>query len=246
MNRSEINRRIDDALGFFERYGTRLPPWARWTPEQWAAAGPEADEIRRNRLGWDLTDFGSGSFELLGLLLFTIRNGRIEQGRPVSAKTYAEKAMIALPGQLTPWHFHWSKTEDIINRGGGRLVVEVGWATPDEKAISPEPITVQVDGIDRTVPARGQVFLEPGESITLLPKMYHAFFADPLGEAVLIGEVSTVNDDTTDNCFLEPLGRFPTIEADEPARYWLCFEYPAAPGAGTGAGAGAATAGNSL
>ena len=44
----------------------------------------------------------------------------------------------------------------------------------------------------------------------------------------LIGEVSMCNDDNTDNRFLKPLGRFPTIEEDEPAYRLLCTEYPAA------------------
>ena len=44
----------------------------------------------------------------------------------------------------------------------------------------------------------------------------------------LIGEVSMVNDDTNDNRFYEPQGRFPTIEEDEPPLYLLCHEYPAA------------------
>jgi len=34
-----------------------------------------------------------------------------------------------------------------------------------------------------------------------------------------VGEVSSVNDDTCDNRFLEELPRFPAIEEDEPVRY---------------------------
>ena len=46
---------------------------------------------------------------------------------------------------------------------------------------------------------------------------WHAFWGE--GADVLIGEVSTVNDDETDNVFHEPLARFSEIEADaEPAR----------------------------
>ena len=41
----------------------------------------------------------------------------------------------------------------------------------------------------------------------------------------MIGEVSTVNDDTNDNRFLEPLGRYPSIDEDEKAAYLLCNEY---------------------
>ena len=45
---------------------------------------------------------------------------------------------------------------------------------------------------------------------------------------MLIGEVSAVNDDKTDNCFAEKMGRFPKIEEDEPALHLLCNEYPLA------------------
>ena len=33
--------------------------------------------------------------------------------------------MIVEENQETPMHFHWSKMEDIINRGGGNLVIEL-------------------------------------------------------------------------------------------------------------------------
>ena len=36
------------------------------------------------------------------------------------------------------------------------------------------------------------------------------------------------NDDENDNRFYEPIGRFPTIEEDEPAYRLLCNEYPKA------------------
>lgn len=41
------------------------------------------------------------------------------------------------------------------------------------------------------------------------------------GERVLVGEVSMVNDDVTDNRFYLEMGRFPTVEEDEPALYLL-------------------------
>lgn len=64
MKRSEINKIIVDALEFADKMNFRLPPFARWTPEQWAAVADnrEYDEIRDNMLGWDITDFGSGDY----------------------------------------------------------------------------------------------------------------------------------------------------------------------------------------
>jgi D-lyxose ketol-isomerase len=45
---------------------------------------------------------------------------------------------------------------------------------------------------------------------------------------VLLGEVSTCNDDKNDNRFYEDLGRFPTLEEDEEPYRLLCTEYPKA------------------
>jgi D-lyxose ketol-isomerase len=42
---------------------------------------------------------------------------------------------------------------------------------------------------------------------------------------VLVGEVSRVNDDQVDNRFYEPVGRFPTVEEDEPPLYLLMNDY---------------------
>nr|VFK42548.1 MAG: Protein of unknown function (DUF1498) [Candidatus Kentron sp. SD]VFK48520.1 MAG: Protein of unknown function (DUF1498) [Candidatus Kentron sp. SD] len=53
--------------------------------------------------------------------------------------------------------------------------------------------------------------------------MYHRFYGEKA--KVLVGEVSSVNDDTTDNRFLEPVGRFPEIEEDEAPMHLLCTEY---------------------
>ena len=119
MKRSQIDALIGEAIGLFESHGFKLPPFAFWKTEQWAAMGHEADGIREAGLGWDLTDFGAGAFERLGLLLFTVRNGLVDDP---DGKTYCEKIMVVQPEQVTPMHFHHAKTEDIINRGGGNLV----------------------------------------------------------------------------------------------------------------------------
>jgi D-lyxose ketol-isomerase len=225
MKRSHINALIRDAEGFFAEHRFPLPPFARWTPEEWEARGAEADEVRERRLGWDLTDFGSGDFENTGLLLVTLRNG--DPKDPNAARNYAEKIMIVGEDQVTPWHFHWSKSEDIINRGGGHLVIEVAWATDDDAGLADREVVISCDGVTRTVPPRGHIVLEPGESVTLQPRLYHTFYGEPDRGRVLVGEVSRTNDDNMDNRFLEPLGRFPEIEEDEAPYRVLCNEYPA-------------------
>lgn len=224
MTRSEINRRIASARSFFEQHSFRLPPFAFWTPKQWRKAGPEANEIRANKLGWDLTDFGSGDFSKVGLLLFTIRNGNLKA--PKNVKNYAEKIMIVEENQVTPFHFHWQKTEDIINRGGGNLVIEL-YNSNAADDFTQERIPVSCDGVLRTVEPGGKVVLNPGESITLTPRLYHKFYGQAKAGRVLVGEVSSVNDDATDNRFKDPIGRFPKIEEDEAPLHFLCNEYPA-------------------
>lgn len=225
MKRSEINRYLDEAADFFARHRFHLPPFAFWTPQQWRTVGPEADEIRTCRLGWDLTDFCAGRFEQVGLTLFTLRNGR--PGSVEHPKVYAEKIMMVREGQVTPFHFHWKKTEDIINRGAGVLVVELYNCDAAEQ-FTDAPVRVSCDGLVSEVPAGGKVELGPGESITLPPRLYHSFHAKKGMGHALIGEVSSVNDDATDNRFHAPLPRYPSIEEDAPPRRLLCTEYPAA------------------
>ncbi|THB77573.1 MAG: D-lyxose/D-mannose family sugar isomerase [Desulfobulbaceae bacterium] len=224
MKRSEINKFINEARVLFETHKFHLPPFAYWSPEQWQGVGSEAAEIRENGLGWDVTDYGLGRYEHTGLLLFTIRNGnyRLKSRYP---KGYAEKIMMVREAQITPWHFHWNKREDIINRGGGNLVIEL-YRADDQERFSDQSFGVSVDGVEQEVVPGGKVILEPGQSICLEPYVYHTFYGQTGGGSVMVGEVSDVNDDSNDNRFYEKLGRFPTIEEDEPPQYLLCTEYP--------------------
>ncbi len=219
MKRSEINGIQKGALKFFERHNFHLPPWSKWRPDDWKRAGEAAAEIKKRMLGWDVTDFGKGDFSSEGLVLFTLRNGLLES----SGEPYCEKIMICRLGQRMPAHFHWTKTEDIINRAGGKMVMTLHNSDESEKP-SPHPIKVRIDGIYREVSPGEEVILHPGESITLTPGLYHSLHAR--GEDILIGEVSSVNDDKTDNRFREELPRFPEIEEDEETLYCLCNEYP--------------------
>jgi hypothetical protein len=156
------------------------------------------------------------------LFLFTLRNGRPENLRRGQGKIYAEKIMIVGVDQITPMHFHWSKSEDIINRGGGELAIRLYNASEDEGLADTE-VTVSLDGVRRTVEAGSTLVLSHGESITLPPYLYHSFWG--IGQPVLVGEVSAVNDDQADNRFHQPVGRFPEIEEDEPPLYLLVGDY---------------------
>ncbi len=221
MKRSELNKIMKDAVAFIDSMNFKLPPFAFWSPEEWATKGEEYNEIRDNMLGWDITDFGSGDFEKIGLLMFTLRNGNFND--PKYVKPYAEKLLIVEEGQITPYHFHWSKMEDIINRGGGDLMVKVYNSTEDGQ-FADSDVDIYMDGRHFTVEAGTVLRIRPGESIAIQQGMYHSFWAE--GGKTLLGEVSKVNDDRVDNRFYEKTGRFPEIEEDEKPLYLLGNEYP--------------------
>ena len=98
MKRSEINKVIKEFEGLLNEYKFALPPFCHFTPEEWAEKGHEFDEIRDNALGWDVTDYGEGHFDTLGLALITIRNGNAKD--PKYTKVYAEKIMMVKEGQI--------------------------------------------------------------------------------------------------------------------------------------------------
>jgi hypothetical protein len=224
MKRSEINTIMRQADAFIRQQKFHLPPFAYWTPEEWRGKGPEAQEIVANRLGWDVTDFGLGDFRKSGLFLFTLRNGSPDNWKTLQGKLYAEKILIVEEQQETPLHFHWSKMEDIINRGGGKLCLKLYQSTAEEGLDEVSQVQVAVDSIWRRLPPGGVVSLSPGESISLPPYCYHSFWAE--SGRVLAGEVSMVNDDERDNRFYQTLPRYPAIEEDEPPLHLLCTDYP--------------------
>lgn len=225
MKRSEVNQAIREGIEFCRQMNFHLPPFAFWAPGDWAAKGSEYDEIRDNGLGWDCTDFGSGTYAQTGLLLFTIRNGNLKLADKYD-KPYCEKLLIVGEDQYTPCHYHFNKVEDIICRGGGNLLVKIWWRD-EQDGLSDRAVEVSCDGRRLTVEAGGVVRLTPGESITLPQYMYHTFWAEAGCGVALVGEVSKVNDDVNDNRFLQELPRFSEIEEDESPLHLLCNEYPA-------------------
>ena len=220
MKRSEINQLIREAIDFFSQMNFQLPPWGFWRPEEWKGKYDSCSEIVDNMLGWDLTDFGGGDFHRQGLILFTLRNGNLKKDQ----KPYAEKAMIVGENQETPMHFHWSKMEDIINRGGGNLVLEL-FASDKKEGLSEAEFNIRIDGIKHHLGPNARVVLKPGESICLSQGIYHRFYGEQGKGKVFVGEVSAVNDDNYDNRFLDTVGRFPEIEEDEEPVHLLVSDY---------------------
>ncbi len=227
MKRSEINAEIKRLEAMCKKYSCFLPPFCNWTPEEWKEKGHEYDEIRDCMLGWDITDSGLGDFNKVGMSLITIRNGN-QHLKEKYPKVYAEKLLFMKEGQYSPNHFHWYKTEDIINRGGGNILIKVYNSLPNEEIDYDSDVPVHMDGRTFMVKAGSVVRLTPGESIHIQQRMYHDFNVEPGTGDVLLGEVSQCNDDNTDNRFNPSVGRFPTIEEDEKPYRLLCNEYPKA------------------
>ena len=231
MKRSRINEIIEIAREAFETVGFTLPPFANWTVDDWRDKGPEADEIRACMLGWDVTDFGLDDFENYGRVLLTMRNGSSKFPTP---KDYAEKLILDPENQKPPLHFHRHKMEDIINRGGGTLMIRLYQSTADGEC-SEDDFTVQLDGVTRSCTAGEILAIEPGQSLAVPPGLIHQFWNKEGtgieirgGRYTVSGEVSRVCDDWNDNCFLTACERFSTIEEDEPAVHFLVHEYPSA------------------
>lgn len=152
---------------------------------------------------WDVTDFGLGDFSAHGLTLINL----------AEEPEYCEKLMYARKDQVTPAHTHAKKKEDIIARTG-ELTLRLWDGLPGE--VDGNPCTVRVCGEPVTIASGETLTLKAGERVTLCPGTYHAFWVST--EEGIIGEVSTANDDTNDNFFVNPdIGRYPHVEEDEPA-----------------------------
>lgn len=221
MKRSELEVIIDSSLAMMDRQGFRLPPYARWTPAQWREAGQGTKALRSAGLGWNIVEFEQGAFFKSGIAVFTLRMGDHHDLSKGAGRLYAEKAFVLFEGQSVPHHYHRVKTEDLINRGGGILGVNLVKVDGDGEPLD-EAITLERNGIDVTVPARATLQLEPGESVVLVPGVAHAFIGV---SEVVCGEISLANDDATDNYFLQPLPAASPVTEDIPARHLVLADY---------------------
>jgi D-lyxose ketol-isomerase len=227
MRRSDIEAGIHQLKALARAAGMVLPPFAHWGVEKWRERRGELAPTMARGLGWDVTDFGRGDFNRYGLTLLTLRNGSLAERDAGAGQTYAEKLMSLRAGQECPFHLHPVKTEDIINRGGGLIRVEIHQAggSAEHPELDDGVVATFVSGVLREVQAGQPVDLEPGDSIQVPAGCYHRFWA--VDWPVLAGEVSGVNDDESDNIFLEDSTRHPAIEEDVPARHLTVPEYAA-------------------
>lgn len=224
MKRSEINAAIVRAKDALRQANITLPFFSDFSAEDWKLHAERGANAVGVMLGWDVTDFNSGDFNRIGCTLFTVRNGsKTGLGVP-----YAEKYLIFndSPAQEIPLHFHFEKTEDIINRAGGVMCIELYNSLPDGELDRENDVVVYTDGFRNTVAAGTVMEITTGNSITLTPGLYHRIFAKEGTGILIAGEVSSVNDDTCDNRFYRPTERFCGITEDEAPLYPLVNEYP--------------------
>ena len=207
MKRSFIESRIEAMLALCDKHGVALPPFALWDEAQYRADPAAAKRIAEAGLGWNIVEFQQGGYFREGLSVFTLRMGDWRHLGAGRGRLYGEKALMAEDGQRTPHHYHVVKTEDVINRGGAKFIVELvkvdrsGAPLKERFRVLKDVKTLDLGPGDR-------VTLEPGESLVLEPFVAHAFWAE--GGVTLAGEVSLANDDMTDNYF------FPTPEPPAP------------------------------
>jgi D-lyxose ketol-isomerase len=230
MKRSEINTSIQLALDVFEAHRFPLPKWAAWAPLNWEHCGIEAAQIKTCMLGWQVTDFNRGDFREQGLVFFVLRNGIVNELRPaalragVADKEYGEQIGIIQKRQVTPMLLHERVDKDLINRGGGDLVVQLYQATEDGELDEKRRIPTFINGIAYNIKAGGITRLAPGDAITIRAGSFHKFWAEKAG--CMFGEVFSVSHQAEDCVFLEDGRWFADIEEDEEALFLLRNEYP--------------------
>lgn len=150
---------------------------------------------------WDVTDFGLGDWRRYGLVLVNL----------AEEPEYCEKLMYAKRDMTTPAHCHKKKKEDIISRWGV-LRVKLWAGVPCESGT--QEFQIRVNGQSRAISSGSTLDLPAGSRVTLVPGVYHEFW--PVTDECIIGEVSTANDDATDNFFVSrDIGRYPDVDEDE-------------------------------
>ena len=225
MKRSQINQAIHWAQELCAKHHITLPDFARFTPDRTEFAKSGRENIVKTMLGWDVTDFGTDDFEHCGAVLFTVRNGSVYDSNV--GTPYAEKYIFMRDGQEQeiPLHYHISKTEDIINRAGGILCVQLFAAGEDGTPDPDKNVTVYRDGVRCEVTGGTTVEITNGNSITLTPFLYHRFYTKKGSGDLVVGEVSKINDDNKDNVFAKPQERFCGVDEDEAPIRLLVNEY---------------------
>lgn len=223
MKRSEVNHAIEWAKELLKKNNVTLPAMAYWDMDTWKENEKNLDTVHEVMLGWDITDFGAGDFDKIGSVFYTVRNGSIKD--PSVGVPYCEKYIVMKDGQRLPEHYHVLKTEDIINRAGDGILQVFLWNADQDGNQLDTDVEIYMDGIKHVVKAGEPVLVYPGCSLSITPYIAHIFGPLPGSGDLIVGEVSKVNDDNTDNYWLEQTYRFSKIEEDEAIEHPLCNEY---------------------
>ena len=220
MLRSEINQIIKKSKSYFNKNNFFLPAWSNWPLNEWKKNINFAKIAHQSQIGWDITDFGKNNFHKEGAVLFSTKMVK----RYNKLITYSEKLLLLMPNQKIPFHFHKKKTEDIINRCNG--VLEMGlYASDSHFKRKKDSFILNIDSIPNKIKPNEKIFLHPGQSITIKPYLCHYLKSSNKNKKTLIvGEVSSLNDDNTDNYFPDKNLRFTKIEEDEEIRIPLWRE----------------------
>jgi len=237
MDRKDINEIIKEGIKFIEKKGLinfllrksgySMPDEAHWSLEKWHEEwlkNPDSlGNIAKEGLGWDITDFNLGNFYENGLLLYTLSNGVIgPDGQPVS-QPYSNKIMVARENQVTPLHRHKRKIEDIACLEGN-LMMKLYNLEEDDIDLDKD-VYIERNGILRRYTPGEPIILTPGNRLRLEPRHWHTFCG--YKGTALLEEASGVNDDRTDNVFLDKrVGRLPAINENEKPRFLLFTELP--------------------
>ena len=225
MKRSELNRYIAEADAFFAKNHFMLPPFAQWTPQEWETKGPEVNEIRDPATGLGRDGFRFGRLPPDRPHGLHATNGLSPDGEP--SKVYAEKIIYVREGQVTPFHYHASRMVDTLTEAGreARWWFHFTFHPRRRTRGNPSLCFLRWSSVSCRRGRCGDA--GSGQSVTLPPFLYHTFYAVD-GDA-LIGEVSSLNNDDTDNFFLDKLPRYPAVVEDEAPTRLLCTEYHLAP-----------------
>ena len=99
------------------------------------------------------------------------------------------------------------------------------WQADENNQLTDREFSLSVDGMKRKFSPGDKLIIHPGESVCLEPYLAHCFYGEKGFGPVMVGEVSSVNDDSADNCFIGGQPRFDNIIEDEDIAFYLASDY---------------------
>lgn len=103
--------------------------------------------------------------------------------------------------------------EDIINRGGGKMVMELLNQRNDGRVEEEKEVNVEKDGRIVKKKEGENMKIKKGERVKIMKGNWKDLWGE--GGDVMIGEVQNVNEDMKENILREKIGRLQDIEEKE-------------------------------